>query len=197
MNEKNFTIKFNIPALKIEYLSANWEKEIARNDNFKLYEGNYEGIGPCTILMIRNIEKHMDEFISMVNYINIFAQMNFMQLAKLFGFIKDKDKFCLIFERLRYSVQECLKRKMLSETEKYSILLQLMELLISFHDSKLRVFDLRPSNIFINDMGDVRMIYPFGKNFYFILKRIFTCSNTESKTKTKKFLIVLSKMKKI
>ena len=92
MNEKNFTIKFNIPALKIDYLSANWEKEIARNDNFKLYEGNYEGIGPCTILILRNIEKHMDEFISMVNYINIYAQMNFMYIAKLYGFIKDKDK---------------------------------------------------------------------------------------------------------
>lgn len=169
MNEKNFTIKFNIPALKIENLSANWVKEITSNENFKLYDGNYEGIGPCTILVIRNIEKHMDEFISMVNYINIYAQMNFIYLAKLFGFIKDKDKFCMIFERLRFSVQESLEKKKLNDTEKYSVLLQIMELLISLHDSKLRVFDLRPSNIFINDMGDVRMIYPLGKNCLFKL----------------------------
>ena len=165
MKEKNFTIKFNIPSLKTEYLSANWEKEISRNDNFKLCEGHYEGIGPCSILIIRNIEKYMDEFIKIVDYINIFAKLNLMNLAKIFGFIKEKDKFCLIFERLRYSVQDCLQKKNLTDTEKYTILLQVMELLITLHENKLRVIDLRPSNIYINDVGDVRMIYPFGKIF--------------------------------
>ena len=55
MTEKTLSLKFNVPIFKIDLLSANWEKVMAKNENFKLYDGVYEGLGPCSILILYNI----------------------------------------------------------------------------------------------------------------------------------------------
>jgi hypothetical protein len=86
-------------------------------------------------------------------------------LAKLFGIIVDREKFCLIFERLTCSLDSRLKTKSITDKEKYMALAEVMELILFLHENKLRAYDLRPSNIFMTDQGDVRMIFPLGKKF--------------------------------
>lgn len=162
MSEKTLSLKFNVPIFKMEMLSANWEKVMAKNENFKLYEGVYEGYGPCSILILYNIERHIDALYKISNQINIFANMNFTYLAKLYGIIVDKEKFCLIFEKVSGSLQQRLSAKSLEDREKYSIVQDIMETILFLHENKLRIFDLRPSNIFLNDQNDVRMIFPLG-----------------------------------
>lgn len=163
MAEKTLSLKFNVPIFKMDLLSANWEKVMAKNENFKLYDGVYEGFGPCTILILYNIEKNIEAFYKISNQINIFSNMNYHYLAKLFGIIVDKEKFCLIFERLSCSLESRISAKTINDKEKFMALEEIMELLLFLHDNKLRAYDLRPSNIFMNEQGDVRMIYPLGK----------------------------------
>lgn len=164
MTEKTLSLKFNVPIFKIDLLSANWEKVMAKNENFKLYDGVYEGLGPCSILILYNIEKNIDAFYKISTQINIFANMNHHQLAKLFGIIVDREKFCLIFERLSCSLDSRIKTKSITDKEKYMALAEVMELILFLHENKLRAYDLRPSNIFMTDQGDIRMIFPLGRN---------------------------------
>lgn len=166
MTEKTLSLKFNVPIFKINLLSANWDKVMAKNENFKLIDGMYEGLGPCTILILYNIEKNIDAFYKISTQINIFANMNYHHLAKLFGIIVDKEKFCLIFERLSHSLDSRLNSKSITDKEKYYAVEEVMELILFLHDNKMRAYDIRPSNIFMNEQGDVRMIYPLGKIIY-------------------------------
>jgi hypothetical protein len=103
----------------MELLSANFDKTMAKNENFKLYDGIYEGLGPCTILVLYNIEKNIDVFYKISNQINIFSNLNYTYLAKLWGIIVDKEKFCLIFEKLTSSLDSRLKTKSIEETTEF------------------------------------------------------------------------------
>jgi serine/threonine protein kinase len=163
MTEKTLSLKFNVPIFKMDLLSANWEKVMAKNENFKLYDGVYEGLGPCSILIMYNIERHIDAFYKVATQINIFSNMSFTYLAKLFGIIVDREKFCLIFERLSCSLEARLITKSMSDKERYTAMLEVIETVLFLHENKLRAYDLRPSNIFMNEGGDVRMIFPLGK----------------------------------
>ena len=162
MSEKTLSLKFNVPIFKIDLLSANWEKVMAKNENFKIYDGMYEGLGPCSILILYNIEKNIDAFYKISTQINIFTNMNFHSMAKLFGIIVDREKFCLIFERISCSLESRLVSKSITDKEKYQVIQEIMEFLIFLHDSNLRAYDLRPSNIFLNEQGDLKMIFPLG-----------------------------------
>jgi len=147
----------------MESLSVNWDKIIIKNDNVKVLEGIYEGIGTVSVVVLYNIEKHIDEFYKISNQINTFVNLNLNFMAKLFGIIVDKEKFCLIFEKLKTSVEVINSNKGLRDTDRYNILLDLMILILSLHENKLKLNDIRPSNVFLNDNGDVRMIFPLGK----------------------------------
>jgi serine/threonine protein kinase len=166
MTEKTLSLKFNVPIFKMNLLSANWEQVKIKSDNFKIYDGMYEGLGPCSILILYNIEKNIDAFYKISTQINIFSNLNHHQIAKLFGIIVDKEKFCLIFERLAYSVDTKLKSKSFNDKEKLHMLYEVMEILLFLHENKLRALDLRPSNILMTETGDVRIIYPMGKNLF-------------------------------
>jgi hypothetical protein len=166
MTEKTLSLKFNVPIFKIDLLSANWEKVMGKNENFKLFDGVYEGLGPCTVLILYNIEKNIDAFYKISTQINIFSNMNYHYLARLFGIIVDKEKFCLVFERLSCSLESRVNSKSITDKEKFVALLEVMEIILFLHESKLRALDLRPSNIFMNERGDIRMIYPLGKIYY-------------------------------
>jgi len=161
--EKTLSLKFNVPIFKMESLSVNWDKIIIKNDNVKVLEGIYEGIGTVSVVVLYNIEKHIDEFYKISNQINTFVNLNLNFMAKLFGIIVDKEKFCLIFEKLKTSVEVINSNKGLRDTDRYNILLDLMILILSLHENKLKLNDIRPSNVFLNDNGDVRMIFPLGK----------------------------------
>ncbi len=161
--EKTLSLKFNVPIFKLESLSVNWEKILVKNDNLKILEGMYEGIGPCSVIVLYNIEKHIDEFYKISNQINTFVNLNLNFMAKLFGIIVDKEKFCLVFEKLVTSVELRNANRGLRDSDRYNILLDIMELILNLHENKLKLNDLRPSNVFINESGDVRMIFPLGK----------------------------------
>ena len=160
MTEKTLSLKFNVPIFKMELLSANFDKTMAKNENFKLYDGIYEGLGPCTILVLYNIEKNIDVFYNISNQINIFSNLNYTYLAKLWGIIVDKEKFCLIFEKLTSSLDSRLKTKSIEEKEKFTCLIDVMEMVMFLHENGLRIYDLRPCNIFFNEMKEMRMIFP-------------------------------------
>ena len=144
----------------MELLAANFDKIMAKNENFKLYDGVYEGLGPCSVLVLYNIEKNMDAFYKISNQINIFSNLNYTYLAKLFGIIVDKQKFCLIFERLSSSLDTKIKTKSIDEKEKFACLVDNMEMVMFLHENRLRIYDLRPCNIFFNEMREMRMIFP-------------------------------------
>lgn len=155
------SLKFHVPILKIENLSASFEKPIEKNDNIKLFNGIYEGLGPVSIVVLYNIERQIEAFYKLSNQINIFSNLNATYLAKLFGIIVEKEKFCLIYERLSCSLATKLEKKKINDKEKFSSLIDIMELLLILHENKLSAFDLRPSNIFYNEQnGDIRMLYP-------------------------------------
>lgn len=161
MAEKTMSLKFNVPILKIENLSASFDKPVEKNDNIKLYNGIYEGIGPVSVVILYNIEKHIESFYKISNQINIFCNMNSPYLAKLFGIIVEKEKFCLVYERLSFSLATRLENKTIKDKAKFSALIDIMELLIALHENKLIISDLRPSNIFFSEhSGDVRLLYP-------------------------------------
>ncbi len=160
MTEKTLSLKFNVPIFKMDLLSANWEKVMAKNENFKLFDGVYEGLGPCTILILYNIEKNIDAFYKISTQINIFSNFNYHYMAKLFGIIVDREKFCLVFERLSCSLDSRLNTKSITDKEKFVALSEVMELILFLHENKMKAYDLRPSNIFMTEQGDVRMIYP-------------------------------------
>lgn len=155
------SLKFNVPILKIEHLSTSFEKPTEKNDSIKLFNGIYEGLGPVTIVVLYNIERQIEVFYKISNQINIYSNLNATYLAKLFGIIVEREKFCLIFERLGESLYTKLEKKKISDKEKFSVLLDLMELMMHLHENKLSIYDLRPSNIFFSEQtGDVRLIYP-------------------------------------
>jgi serine/threonine protein kinase len=162
MSEKTFSLKFNVPIFKMDNLSANFSSPLVKNENVKLFDGVYDGLGPVSILTLYNIERNIDAFYKISNQINIFVNMNIPYLAKLFGIVVDKEKFCLIFERISCSLESKLKSKSIEEKEKFRIILEVMEVLLHLHEAQLRTYDLRPSNIFLNENGDVRFIYPLG-----------------------------------
>lgn len=171
--EKTLSLKFNVPIFKMDLLSVNWEKVIIKNDNIKVLEGVYEGVGTCSVIVLYNIEKHIDEFYKISNQINTYVNLNLNFMAKLFGIIVDKEKFCLIFEKLKTSVEVLHTSKLLRDTDRYNILLDVMELLLSMHENKLRLCDIRPSNVFLNEHNDVRMIYPLGNICYYSLINMY------------------------
>ena len=167
MKEKTLSLKFNVPIFKMELLSANWEKVMAKNENIKLYDGVYEGLGPCSVLVLYNIEKNIDAFYKISNQINIFSTLNYTYLAKLFGIIVDREKFCLIFERLSSSLDNKIKTKSIDEKEKFAGLLDIMEMVMFLHENRLRIYDLRPCNIFFTEMREMRMIFPMDNVHFF------------------------------
>ncbi len=155
------SLKFNVPILKIDKLSASFDKPIEKNDNIKLFNGIYEGLGPVSVVILYNIERQIEAFYKISNQINIFSNLNSYYLAKLFGIIVEKEKFCLIFERISCSLATKLEKKTINDKEKFSSLIDIMELLLSLHENKLSIYDLRPSNIFYSEQtGDVRLLYP-------------------------------------
>jgi len=161
--EKTLSLKFNVPIFKMENLSVNWEKIIIKNDNIKVLDGIYEGVGPCSVIVLYNIEKYIDEFYKVSNQINTFVNLNLNYLARLFGIIVDKEKFCLIFEKLKTSVEIMVNTtKGFKDSDRYNIILDIMELILSLHENKIKLSDIRPSNVFLTETGDVRMIFPLG-----------------------------------
>jgi serine/threonine protein kinase len=96
-------------------------------------------------------------------------KLNYM--AKLFGIIVDREKFCLVFERLNCSVEMKALGRGFKDGEKFHIIFDIMDLLINLHENKLKLGDVRPSNVFLNDQGDVRMLFPLGIFFILINKR--------------------------
>lgn len=167
MTEKTLSLKFNVPILKMELLSANFDKVVFKNENFKLYDGIYEGIGPCTILVLYNIEKNVDAFYKISNQINIFSHLNYTYLAKLWGIIVDREKFCLVFEKLTLSLENRIRNKTIDEKEKFSFLVDIMEMVLFLHENRFRIYDLRPCNIFFNEMKEMRMIFPMENTHLF------------------------------
>ncbi len=166
MVEKTMSLKFNCPILKIEQLTANLEKPIEKNDSVKIYNGIYESIGPVSIIILYNIEKHIDSFYRISNQINIFSHLNLNFLTKIFGIIVEKERFIIVFERLGDSLQTKLNKKKLNDKEKFFLLVDLMELLLNLHENKLSIYDLRPSNIFFGEQsGDIRLFLPL-ENIY-------------------------------
>ena len=91
--EKTMSLKFNVPILKMEHLNASFEKPIEKNDNIKLFNGIYEGLGTVSLVVLYNIERQIEAFYKISNQINIFSNLNTPYLAKLFGIIVDKEKF--------------------------------------------------------------------------------------------------------
>lgn len=165
MSEKTFSLKFNVPILKIDYLTANFSNAQVKNENIKLFDGVYETIGPVSVLTLYNIERNIEPFYKIANQINILVNLNIPNMAKLFGIIVDKEKFCLIFERVTCSLQEKITLRSLEDRDKYRIIVEVMEVLLYLHDNEMRSYDLRPSNIFLNEQLDVRFIFPLGKNY--------------------------------
>jgi serine/threonine protein kinase len=163
MSDKTFSLKFNVPIFKVDLLTANFSNAQVKNENLKLFDGVYEGLGPVSILTLYNIERNIDAFYKISNQINIFVNMNIPYLSKLFGIIVDKEKFCLVFERVSCTLDSRLKAKTIEDKDKFRILLEVMEVLLHLHENQLRAYDLRPSNIFLNEQGDVRFIFPLGK----------------------------------
>ena len=163
MSDKTFSLKFNVPIFKIDLLTANFQHAQVKNENLKLFDGLYEGLGPVSILTLYNIERNIDAFYKISTQINIFVNMNIPYMAKLFGIIVDKEKFCLIFERISCSLDSKLKSKLIEEKDKFRVLLEIMENILHLHESQLRTYDLRPSNIFLSEQGDIRFIFPLGK----------------------------------
>src|SRR4051812_15265723 len=127
MSEKTISLKFNVPIFKIELLTINWQKTMSKNENFKLFDGVYDGLGPCSVLVLYNIEKNIDAFYKISSLINILSSLNFTYIAKLFGIIVDKKKFCLVFERLTSTLDQKLKTKKIEEKERFSCILDVME----------------------------------------------------------------------
>ena len=160
MTEKTLSLKFNVPIFKMELLSANFDKVMAKNENFKLYDGIYEGLGPCSILVLFNIEKNIEAFYKISNQINIFSNLNYTFLAKLWGIIVDREKFFLVFEKLISSLDARINTKLIKEKEKFNSLVDVMEMVMFLHENRLRIYDLRPCNIFFNEMKETRMIFP-------------------------------------
>ena len=161
--DKSVSLKFNVPILKLEKLKCDFNKPYIRNDSFPLYEGTYDGLGSVTCLTLHNIEDNIDTFYKASTQINIFVNLNLSYMAKLYGIIPDNinnDRFILIFEHITDSLSEKLEKKLLSDKQKFNIILEVMELILALHENKLSALDLRPSNIFFNNNKELKMIFP-------------------------------------
>jgi hypothetical protein len=138
MTEKTLSLKFNVPIFKMELLSANIDKVLAKNENFKLYDGIYKGLGPFSILVLFNIEKNIEAFRKISNQINIFSNLNYSFLTKLWGIIVDREKFRLVFEKLISSLDGRIKTKLIEEKEKFNSLVDVIEMVMFLHENRLR-----------------------------------------------------------
>lgn len=160
MSERSLSLKFNVPIFKSELLTANWNKVSFYNENYKLYDGSYEGLGPCSILILYNIERHTEALYKISLQINALANLHLTYVSKLFGIIVDKEKFCLIFEKVNSNLQQRIDNKTISDKDRYFVMQDVMELILQLHENKLKAYDLRPSNIYLNENNDVRILYP-------------------------------------
>jgi serine/threonine protein kinase len=158
MNEKTVSLKFNAPILKYECLKCDFVRPNYTHEDFNIYNGDYEGVGACSVLVLYNIEKNIDVFYKISSDINTCINLNLPGLAKLYGIVVEKNMFCLVFERMEVILSKVVNKK--SEKEKFASLIDIMEIMISLHESGLRLIDLRPSSIFLTQEGEVKLLYP-------------------------------------
>jgi len=173
MSEKVVSLRFNVPSFKSELLNVNWKQIMTKNENYTIYDGVYEGLGPVSVIPIYNLEKNIETFPTLTYQINKWKECKIPYIAKLYGIIPERERFCLVFERLAYSLNAKLASRTIDNKEKFSVLLDVMEILIGLYPLKERILDLRTNNIFLNERGDVRMIFPTGiLNINYYLNKI-------------------------
>jgi len=164
MSEKVVSLRFKVPSFKIELLNVNWKQKMAKNENYSIYEANYEGLGPVSVIPIYNLEKNIESFPTLTYQINKWKECKSPNIAKLYGIIPERNRFCLVFERLACSLNTRVASRSIDNKEKFTVLLDIMEILVGFYPVKERVLDLRMNNIFLNETGEVKMIFPMGMN---------------------------------
>jgi hypothetical protein len=166
MTEKTLCIKFSTPILINENLEIDMTKPSYINENYYLFNGLYDG-NEISVLVLSNIDKNVEIFYKLSTQINALVNLNITGLAKLHGLIIQEDKFCLVFERLNV-LANVISNK--TEKEKFSNLIEIMELLVRLNENKIRVNELMPASIFFNEMDEIRFMYPFGK--FILIKMI-------------------------
>ena len=166
MSEKVVSLKFNVPSFKSQLLNVNWKQINTKNENYTIYDGVYDGLGPVSVIPLYNLEKNIYYFPTLTHQINKWKECKSPFIAKLYGIIPERDKFCLVFERLAFSLSARIASQTIDNKEKFSVLLDVMENLAWFYSLKERILDLRTNNIFMNERGDVKMIFPMGNKVF-------------------------------
>jgi len=164
MSERVVSLRFNVPSFKADLLNVNWKKNMSKNDHFTIYDGIYEGLGPVSVIPIYNLEKNIETFPTLTYQINKWKECKIPYIAKLYGIIPEKERFCIVFEKVAYSLNAKVSSKTMDNKSKFHVLLEIMEILLNFSSNNERILDLRMNNIFLNERGDVRVIFPCGKN---------------------------------
>jgi hypothetical protein len=162
MTERVVSLRFNVPSFKEELLNVNWKKNMSKNDHYSIYDGIYEGLGAVSVIPIYNLEKNIATFSTLTYQINKWRECKIPYVAKLYGIIPEKERFCIVFEKIAYSLSAKVASKTMDNKSKFNVLLDVMEILLNFSNVNERILDLRMNNIFLNERGNTRVIYPCG-----------------------------------
>ena len=149
----------HVKEFKPEQIIFNKEKPVVKNENYVLYSGIAEEIGNVCLLPLSNYKENKDLFLSSISTINTMLNLKTDKFLKLFGFCSDNAKFTLIFEPVASNLEKIMNN--ITDEQRYSYIIDVMELILVLHDSNFQIQDIKPTNILLpGNSTHCKMIFP-------------------------------------